>query len=155
MLLAANLDNSSRRNTSVCVGLILYSVFYFTAYLVFYGVWINNSYSFVSVPLLLLSVGLFLSACALVGVITTYISLIHENYHWWWMSFLAPAGTGLWVFIACLVTGLSLLKSLDEMIIFLVINLALATLIGITGGALGFFASYYFVIHLYTQLRVQ
>ena len=41
---------------------------------------------------------LLLSAAETTALIT-YYTLCAENYNWWWRAFLAPATTGLYVFV--------------------------------------------------------
>lgn len=55
------------------------SVSYFTIYFIFYGIWMDSTFSYVSAPLLFASVTIYLITCGLVGVIVTYANLV--QYH--------------------------------------------------------------------------
>ncbi|KND87919.1 Transmembrane 9 superfamily member 7 [Tolypocladium ophioglossoides CBS 100239] len=82
-------------------GLIPFAVIFIELLFVFQSVWQDKSgYYYVFGFLAVVSVILVVTI-AEVTVVTVYIQLCSENYHWWWQSFLVGGGSAVWVFGYC------------------------------------------------------
>ena len=77
-------------------GLVPFGVVFVELYFFISSVWLGYGYylfGFVFIVIFIL-----LITTAEISIVLTYSLLCAENYNWWWMSFLAPASSGLYAF---------------------------------------------------------
>lgn len=90
-------------------------------------------------------------SASLAAVTVVYHRLSAENYEWWWVSVLAPSGSGVFLvfyFTYYFFAYLSIEQSLAATVYFLYMgNIALLYVVALA--AVGFFPSYWFVLKLY------
>lgn len=132
-------------------GLIPFAVIFIELLFVFQSLWQDKSgYYYVFGFLSVVSIILILTI-AEVTIVTIYISLCNENYHWWWHSFFVGGASSIWVFLYCVwyyfmklhVTGF-----VSSMLFFAYSGIACAVY-GLLCGTVGFLTAYAFVRRIY------
>jgi transmembrane 9 superfamily member 2/4 len=112
-------------------------------------------------PMLLIGWAFMLFGAQLSGVTLTYTTLSRENYHWWWRSFLGPASSALWIFLAAglhfsfyIFTPSSLTTvSLYGIMVWIIQALAVSLFFGVMNGAMGLMASFVYVRLIYNTIK--
>jgi transmembrane 9 superfamily protein 2/4 len=86
----------------------------------------------------------------------TYFQLCSENYHWWWRSFFTGAAIAPYVFLNAVFYYVTKFRgtNLTTKVLYFGYSGLLAFLVGILGGTIGFFASYWFVRKAYGSIKV-
>ena len=130
-------------------GVIFVELFFFLS-----SLWMGRGYylfGFLFIVLLILII-----TTAEISVVLTYSMLCAENYHWWWMSFIAPASSGIYAF-AFSFYYLSILVKLDNVLIIVEsvgYLLIFSILFSILTGAIGFITSFIFIDKLFGNVKV-
>ncbi|ORY63164.1 putative multispanning membrane protein [Pseudomassariella vexata] len=132
-------------------GLIPFAVIFIELLFVFQSVWQDKSgYYYVFGFLAVVSVILILTI-AEVTVVTVYIQLCSENYHWWWQSFFVGGGSAVWVFLYCVwyyFVKLHISGFVSSMLFFSYSFMA-CCVYGLLTGTVGFLTAYAFVRRIY------
>ena len=100
--------------------------------------------------------GLWALTTSLTSIVVVYHRLCAENYHWWWISFLAPSSLGfhLYGFLTYyFYAQLNIQSSAATAIYFLYMALATALYV-LCSGAVGFFSSTIFVQLIYSSVKI-
>lgn len=132
-------------------GLIPFAVIFIELLFVFQSLWQDKSgyyyvYGFLAVVSLIL-----ILTIAEVTIVTIYIQLCSENYHWWWQSFFVGGGSAAWVFLYCVVkyfTTLHITGFVSTMLFFCYSFMA-CVVYGLLTGTVGFLTAYAFVRRIY------
>ncbi|CAJ2513604.1 Uu.00g017230.m01.CDS01 [Anthostomella pinea] len=137
-------------------GLIPFTVIFIELLFVFQSMWQDKSgyyyvFGFLSVVSIILIV-----TVAEVTVVTVYVQLCSENYHWWWQSFLVGGGSAVWVFLYSVwyyfvklhITGFV------SSLLFFVYSFIACCVYGLLTGTLGFLTAYTFIRRLYGAIKV-
>lgn len=107
-------------------------------------------------PLLLFVFGIMVIACAQVGICVTFINLVYGNYKWWWSSFFSTASTGIyvWFYGFCFfVFGIGP-RNFNHFLLFFCFNTIISGLVALACGSISFYASFFFVKRLYSNVKV-
>ncbi|KAI1744395.1 endomembrane protein 70 [Xylaria scruposa] len=137
-------------------GLVPFTVIFIELLFVFQSVWQDKSgyyyvFGFLSVVSLILIV-----TVAEVTVVTIYVQLCSENYHWWWQSFAVGGGSAVWVFIYSIwyyFFKLHITGFISSMLFF-VYSFMACCVYGLLTGTVGFLAVYVFIRKLYAAIKV-
>ncbi|KAL1851721.1 hypothetical protein VTK73DRAFT_9364 [Phialemonium thermophilum] len=136
-------------------GLIPFAVIFIELLFVFQSVWQDKSgYYYVFGFLAVVSTILVLTV-AEVTVVTIYIQLCSENYHWWWQSFLVGGGSALWVFLYSVwyyFTKLHITGFVSSMLFFSYSFMA-CCVYGLLTGTVGFLSTYVFLRRIYGAIK--
>ncbi|GAP90451.1 putative endomembrane protein 70 [Rosellinia necatrix] len=137
-------------------GLVPFTVIFIELLFVFQSVWQDKSgyyyvFGFLSVVSLILIV-----TVAEVTIVTIYVQLCAENYHWWWQSFAVGGGSALWVFLYSIwyyffklhITGFV------SSVLFFVYSFMACCVYGLLTGTVGFLSAYAFIQKLYAAVKV-
>lgn len=131
--------------------LIPFAVIFIELLFVFQSVWQDKSgyyyvFGFLAVVLMILVVTI-----AEVTVVTIYIQLCSENYHWWWQSFLVGGGSAVWVFAYCVWYYFFKLhiSGFVSSMLFFSYSLIASCVYGLLTGTIGFLSAYAFVRRIY------
>lgn len=132
-------------------GLIPFAVIFIELLFVFQSLWQDKSgfyyvFGFLSVVSVILIVTI-----AEVTVVTVYIQLCSENYHWWWPSFLVGGGSSVWIFAYSVwyyVFKLHITGFVSSLLFFSYSLLA-CCVYGLLTGTVGFLSAYAFVRRIY------
>ncbi|KAF1924846.1 uncharacterized protein M421DRAFT_95179 [Didymella exigua CBS 183.55] len=90
------------------------------------------------------------------ALVSTYLLLCLENYHWWWHSFAIGSSSSIWVYaylIYCYFAKLHISGFLSSTLFFVYGFLACAVYALLTG-TIGFLAAYTFVRRIYGTIKV-
>ncbi|KAJ4164920.1 hypothetical protein LMH87_006573 [Akanthomyces muscarius] len=137
-------------------GLIPFAVIFIELLFVFQSLWQNKSgfyymFGFLAVVSMILVVTI-----AEVTVVTIYIQLCSENYHWWWQSFFVGGGSAVWIFAYSVwyymfklhITGFV------SSLLFFVYTFIACCVYGLLTGTIGFLSAYAFVRRIYSAIKV-
>ncbi|OTA96149.1 hypothetical protein M434DRAFT_393236 [Hypoxylon sp. CO27-5] len=136
-------------------GLVPFAVIFIELLFVFQSLWQDKSgYYYVFGFLAVVSVILILTI-AEVTVVTIYVQLCSENYHWWWQSFFIGGGSAVWVFLYCIwyyfanlhITGFV------SSLLFFVYSFMACCVYGLLTGTVGFLTAYAFVRRIYGAIK--
>jgi transmembrane 9 superfamily protein 2/4 len=132
-------------------GLIPFTVIFIELLFVFQSVWQDKSgyyyvFGFLGVVSLILLV-----TVAEVTIVTIYVQLCSENYHWWWQSFAVGGGSAVLVFLYSIwyyffklhITGFV------SSMLFFVYSFMACCVYGLLTGTVGFLSAYAFIRRLY------
>ncbi|KAI1776872.1 Nonaspanin [Hypoxylon cercidicola] len=136
-------------------GLVPFAVIFIELLFVFQSLWQDKSgYYYVFGFLAVVSVILILTI-AEVTVVTIYVQLCAENYHWWWQSFLVGGGSAAWVFLYCVwyyFANLHISGFVSSMLFFAYSFMA-CCVYGLLTGTVGFLTAYAFVRRIYGAIK--
>jgi transmembrane 9 superfamily protein 2/4 len=137
--------------TVLLVGLIPFAVIFIELLFVFQSVWQDKSGYYYVFGFLAVVSSILIVTVAEVTVVTIYVQLCSENYHWWWQSFLVGGGSAVWVFLYCVwyyFAKLHITGFVSSMLFFSYSFMA-CLVYGLLTGTLGFLAAYAFVRRIY------
>ncbi|KAI1437141.1 endomembrane protein 70 [Xylaria sp. CBS 124048] len=137
-------------------GLIPFTVIFIELLFVFQSVWQDKSgYYYVFGFLAVVSLILIITI-AEVTIVTVYIQLCAENYHWWWQSFAVGGGSALWVFLYSIwYYGFKLhITGVLSSVLFFVYSAMACCVYGLLTGTVGFLAAYAFIRRLYGAIKI-
>ncbi|KAI1850065.1 hypothetical protein JX266_004444 [Neoarthrinium moseri] len=136
-------------------GLIPFAVIFIELLFVFQSMWQDKSgYYYVFGFLAVVSIILILTI-AEVTVVTVYVQLCSENYHWWWQSFMIGGGSAVWVFLYCIwyyFAKLHISGFISSMLFFSYSFMA-CCVYGLLTGTVGFLTAYTFVRKIYGAIK--
>ncbi|OAA37431.1 Nonaspanin (TM9SF) [Metarhizium rileyi] len=137
-------------------GLIPFAVIFIELLFVFQSIWQDKSgYYYVFGFLAVVSI-ILVATIAEVTVVTIYIQLCSENYHWWWQSFFVGGGSALWVFAYSVwyyLFKLHITGFVSSMLFFSYSFMA-CCVYGLLTGTIGFLSAYAFVRRIYGAIKV-
>ncbi|KAK9480030.1 hypothetical protein V1514DRAFT_227843 [Lipomyces japonicus] len=90
-----------------------------------------------------------------ISIVSTYLQLSAEDYHWWWRSFAVGTGSGFWIFVYSVwyyFAKLSL-NGFVSGLLFFSYSLIACVLYGLCTGTVSFIASYVFVNRIYRAVK--
>jgi transmembrane 9 superfamily protein 2/4 len=132
-------------------GLIPFAVIFIELLFIFQSMWQDKSgYYYVFGFLAIVSLILIITI-AEVTVVTIYVNLCAENYHWWWQSFFVGGGSAMWVFLYCVwyyFAKLHITGFVSSMLFFSYSFMA-CCVYGLLTGTVGFLTAYAFVRRIY------
>ncbi|KJE93671.1 hypothetical protein CAOG_004425 [Capsaspora owczarzaki ATCC 30864] len=117
-----------------------------------------SSNLYVWFPYLLTALIMFLAQTATQVVLFVYLRLRAENYHWWWVSFIAPAAVGIPIFVQ------SAFNLLSHNVVFgsggsgvfnyFIVVIIAALTFSIMAGAAGMLACLWFTRKIYASIKI-
>ena len=137
-------------------GLVAFAVLFIELIFVFKSLYLDKSsyyyvFGFLSIISALLSITI-----AETVMITTYIQLCSENYHWWWQSFFVGGASGFWIFVYSVwyyATRLHIEGFVSSLLFFSYSALACAVY-SLATGTIGFLTAYMFIRRIYGGVKV-
>ncbi|KAK9422691.1 putative Endomembrane protein 70 [Seiridium unicorne] len=136
-------------------GLIPFAVIFIELLFVFQSMWQDKSgYYYVFGFLAVVSVILILTIAELT-VVTVYIQLCSENYHWWWQSFMVGGGSAVWIFLYCVWYYFAKLhiSGFVSSMLFFTYSFMGCCVYGLLTGTVGFLTAYAFVRRIYGAIK--
>lgn len=94
--------------------------------------------------------------CAEITIVMCYFQLCSEDYHWWWRSFLTAGASAFYMFLYSIfyfVTKSQITRFVSGLLYFGYTLIMTAAFFALTG-TIGYFATYLFVVKIYSQLKV-
>ncbi|KAI1658538.1 Nonaspanin [Daldinia decipiens] len=146
---------AKRLQSILLAGLVPFAVIFIELLFVFQSLWQDKSgYYYVFGFLAVVSVILVLTI-AEVTVVTIYVQLCSENYHWWWQSFFVGGGSAIWVFLYSIwyyFANLHISGFVSSMLFFGYSFMA-CCVYGLLTGTVGFLTAYAFVRRIYSAIK--
>lgn len=136
-------------------GLIPFAVIFIELLFVFQSMWQDKSGYYYVFGFLGVVSAILIITVAEVTIVTIYIQLCSENYHWWWQSFLVGGGSSVWVFLYCVwyyFVKLHITGFVSSMLFFCYSFLA-CLVYGLLTGTVGFLSAYAFVRRIYGAIK--
>lgn len=132
-------------------GLIPFGVIFIELLFVFQSVWQDKSGYYYVFGFLAVVLAILVVTIAEVTVVTVYVQLCSENYHWWWQSFLVGGGSAVWVFGYCVWYYLFKLhiSGFVSSMLFFTYSFMACCVYGLLTGTVGFLSAYAFVRRIY------
>ncbi|KAI1210885.1 Nonaspanin [Annulohypoxylon truncatum] len=146
---------SKKLQSVFLAGLVPFAVIFIELLFVFQSLWQDKSgYYYVFGFLAVVSMILILTI-AEVTVVTIYVQLCSENYHWWWQSFLVGGGSAIWVFLYCVWYYFANLhiSGFVSSLLFFVYSFMACCVYGLLTGTVGFLTAYAFVRRIYGAIK--
>lgn len=141
---------------ALSAGLVSFAVLFIELIFVFKSLYLDkSSYYYVFGFLSIISALLTITIAETV-IITTYIQLCAENYHWWWQSFFVGGASGFWIFVYSAwyyATRLHIDGFVSSLLFFSYSALACAVYTLATG-TVGFLTAYIFIRRIYGGVKV-
>merc|ERR1719359_290551 len=135
-------------------GFLPFSAIYIELHYIFNSVWGPRIYSLYGI--LLLAFAMLLLVAATVTVLFTYFHLNAEDHRWWWRSFGSGGAVALFFYTYCiyffLQTGMS---GFMQCSFFFLYSALVAYALALLLGAVSFYATYYFVIYIYSRIKAE
>ncbi|EAT89307.2 transmembrane 9 superfamily protein [Parastagonospora nodorum] len=135
-------------------GVLPFGAIFVELYFIMNSIWFNKVYYMFG--FLFLCFGLMIITAAAVTVITIYLLLCAENYHWQWRSFFTAGASAGYVFLSCLLYWVKDVSwtSWTSGVVYLGYSALLSSLVFVLTGTIGFFASWLFVMKIYRSIKV-
>ncbi|GME40370.1 putative endosomal integral membrane protein [Neofusicoccum parvum] len=136
------------------VGVLPFGAIFVELYFVMNSIWVNKVYYMFG--FLFLCYGLMIITCAAVTVLMIYFLLCAENYHWQWRAFCTAGASAAYVFAYALLYWAKVLTfgSWTSGVLYLGYSALISVLFFVLSGTLGFFASWLFVLKIYSSIKV-
>ena len=137
--------------TILLAGLVPFAVIFIELLFVFQSVWQDKSGYYYVFGFMAVVSSILLLTVAEVTVVTIYVQLCSENYHWWWQSFLVGGGSAVWVFLYCVwyyFMKLHITGFVSSMLFFTYSFIA-CCMYGLLTGTVGFLTAYAFVRRMF------
>ncbi|TQV96211.1 hypothetical protein V2A60_003350 [Cordyceps javanica] len=137
-------------------GLIPFAVIFIELLFVFQSLWQNKSGFYYMFGFLAVVSVILVVTIAEVTVVTIYIQLCSEDYHWWWQSFFVGGGSALWIFAYSVwyyMFKLHITGFVSSMLFFVYTFIA-CCVYGLLTGTIGFLSAYGFVRRIYGAIKV-
>ncbi|KAM3508734.1 hypothetical protein MY10362_001015 [Beauveria mimosiformis] len=137
-------------------GLIPFAVIFIELLFVFQSLWQNKSGYYYMFGFLAVVSVILVVTIAEVTVVTIYIQLCSENYHWWWQSFFVGGSSAVWIFAYSVwyyMFKLHITGFVSSMLFF-IYTLIACCVYGLLTGTIGFLSAYAFVRRIYSAIKV-
>lgn len=93
---------------------------------------------------------------ATVTVLFTYFHLNAEDHHWWWRSFSSGGAVALFFYTYCLYFFMqSNMSGFMQCAFFFLYSLLIAYALALLLGSVSFYATFYFVIYIYSRIKAE
>jgi transmembrane 9 superfamily protein 2/4 len=135
----------------LCSGIIPFAVFWIELYYILQSIWMGQwipTFGFVFLAILFLTL-----ATAFSSIMSVFLRLRTECYHWWWRAFVNGTSPALFIYIYMLYFIRYLkLMSLASLAIYLLYSTLFGCAFAVYLGGVGMIANYYFVTSIYQAL---
>merc|ERR1712050_220408 len=135
-------------------GFLPFSAIYIELHYIFNSVWGSRIYSLYGI--LLLAFAMLLLVAATVTVLFTYFHLNAEDHQWWWRSFSSGGAVALFFYTYCIYFFLqSNMSGFMQCAFFFLYSLLVAYALALLLGSVSFYATFYFVIYIYSRIKAE
>jgi len=135
-------------------GMLPFASVFIELFFVMSSVWQHQFYYVF--PILTCVFLILIVTCAEIAILLCYFQLCNEDYHWWWRSFLAPGSTGIFLFLYSVFYFFSSLEitHFASSLIFFGYMFLVSFAFWIVTGTVGHVACYYFVVKIYSSIKI-
>ena len=140
--------------TMLIGGILPFGAVFIELYFIMSSVWLQRFYyvfGFLALVLLIL-----LITCAEISIVLCYFQLCNEDYNWWWRAFLNSGSAGLYLLGYSFVyffTQLDMVGFVPCLVYFTYMMIG-SMLFCVTTGTVGFLSAWWFVIKIYSAVKV-
>merc|ERR1712217_1012919 len=135
-------------------GFLPFSSIYIELHYIFNSVWGPRIYTLYGI--LLLAFGMLLLVAGTVTILFTYFHLNAEDHRWWWRSFGSGFAVAAFFYMYCiyffLQTGMT---GFLQCAFFFLYSLLVAHALALMLGSVSFYASYLFVVYIYSRIKAE
>ncbi|KAF4550736.1 Endomembrane protein 70-like protein 1 [Elsinoe fawcettii] len=146
----------TRSGTSgLLAGLIPFAVVFIELMFVFESIWQDKSGYYYVFGYLAVIAAVLVATVMEVTIVSVYLQLCAENYHWWWQSFFVGGSSGIWIFaysVYYYFHNLNIQGFVSSLLFFAYSFLA-CTVYGLLTGTIGFLTAYAFVRRIYGAIK--
>lgn len=148
----------TRNSVAIAIisGLVPFAVLFIELIFVMKSLWLDKSGYYYVFGYLSIVSALLAITIAEVTIITTYLQLCAENYHWWWQSFMTGGSLAVWIYVYSvwyLWTKLHVEGFLSTMLYLFYSALACGVL-GLAGSTMGVCVAWAWVRRIYGGVKV-
>lgn len=135
-------------------GLLPFGAVAIELYSIMSALWLHQLFfvfGFLFIVLIILAI-----TCAEVSILLVYLSLNHEDYRWWWRSFMSSGSFGLYVMLYAIwynLTEMQMNSFVPMMLYFGYMSIISFTCL-LIAGTIGYFASLWFNMQIYSSIKV-
>lgn len=135
-------------------GLLPFAVIFVELRFVYMSVWQKSTYYYMY-GFLALVVGVLVTTVMEMSIVVTYFQLNTEDYRWYWKSFLVGTGSAWWILIYTIYYYFAHLKidGFVSTLMYFGYSIMGCIVYGLITGAIGFLASYVFVLRIYGAIK--
>lgn len=134
-------------------GVLPLLVIYYELHYMLDGIWGEGYFYLVGIMFVLM--WLMFIACAEMAVLSVYLSLCEENYHWWWRAFISGGSVAIYVFVYSInYLFHSQVEGLVPVLYYLCVSAIISITLFIAAGVVGLWASLRFVMKMYSSLKI-
>lgn len=135
-------------------GFLPFSAIYIELHYIFNSVWGPRIYFLYGI--LLLAFAMLLLVAGTVTVLFTYFHLNAEDHRWWWRSFASGIAVGSFFYAYCIYFFLQTgMRGFMQCAFFFLYSLVVAHGLALMLGSVSFFATYIFVIYIYSKIKAE
>nr|XP_033800371.1 transmembrane 9 superfamily member 2-like [Geotrypetes seraphini] len=135
-------------------GILPFGCIFIQLFFILNSIWSHQMYYMFGFLFLVFII--LLITCSEATILLCYFHLCAEDYHWWWRSFLTSSFTAVYLFIYAVHYFFSklLITGTASTILYFGYTMIMVLIFFLFTGTIGFFACYWFVIRIYSVVKV-
>lgn len=134
-------------------GVLPFGCIFIQLFFILNSIWSNQLYYMFGFLFLVFII--LIITCSETTILLCYFHLCAEDYNWWWRSFFTSGFTAFYLFISCVHYFLTKpLTGFTSMILYFGYTFIMVFLFFLLTGTVGFFACFWFVRKIYSNLHV-
>ncbi|OVA04414.1 Nonaspanin (TM9SF) [Macleaya cordata] len=136
-------------------GTLPFGTLFIELYFIMSSLWLGQVY-YVFGFLLIVSI-LLVIVCAEVSLVLTYMHLCLEDWRWWWQSFFSSGSVAIYILlysISYLIFDLHSLSGPVSVALYLGYSFLIVLVIMLATGTVGFLSSFWFVLFIFSSVKV-
>lgn len=134
-------------------GVLPFGCIFIQLFFILNSIWSNQLYYMFGFLFLVFII--LIITCSETTILLCYFHLCAEDYNWWWRSFFTSGFTAFYLFISCVHYFMTKpLTGFTSMILYFGYTFIMVFLFFLLTGTVGFFACFWFVRKIYSNLHV-
>ncbi|KAG8630591.1 hypothetical protein KVT40_002210 [Elsinoe batatas] len=142
-------------SSALLAGIIPFAVIFIELMFVFESIWQDKSGYYYVFGYLAVIGAVLVAVIMEVTIVSVYLQLCAENYHWWWQSFFVGASSAFWIFAYSAYYYFHNLhiQGFASSLLFFAYSFMACTVYGLLTGTIGFLTAYAFVRRIYGAIK--
>ena len=134
-------------------GVLPFGCIFIQLFFILNSIWSNQLYYMFGFLFLVFII--LIITCSETTILLCYFHLCAEDYNWWWRSFFTSGFTSFYLFISCVHYFMTKpLTGLVSMILYFGYTFIMVFLFFLLTGTVGFFACFWFVRKIYSNVKI-